>query len=63
MKSPKATCPKIDEAIELVENSELCNYEKVLLNDILEQVRSDNSKLREWGEELQEALNEIARKD
>lgn len=54
MKIPRMTCDKINEAIELVIESDLENYDKDLIVDTLERVRRDNIRLREAVNELKE---------
>lgn len=55
------TCPWIDEAIEVLKNSE-CYYNS---NDVcsavqsLEKVRSANEELRSWGNELYAEVEEL----
>ncbi len=49
---PPMTCGKINQAIELVIESDLENYDKDLIVDSLERVRRDNIKLRECLHEL-----------
>jgi len=49
---PPMTCGKINQAIELVIESDLENYDKDLIIDSLERVRRDNIKLRECLHEL-----------
>ena len=41
------TCPSIDEAIQIIENIEISNYDRLLVLDLLEELREDNAKLRE----------------
>ena len=41
------TCPAIDEAIQIIENVEMSNYDRLLVIDLLEELREDNAKLRE----------------
>ena len=41
------TCDSIDQAIELIENVEMNNYDRLLIIDLLEELREDNAKLRE----------------
>lgn len=41
------TCSSIDQAIELIENVEMNNYDRLLIIDLLEELREDNAKLRE----------------
>lgn len=55
------TCPWIDEAIEVLENSE-CSYNTDVVNSAikaLEKVRSANDELRSWGNELYEEVIEL----
>jgi len=49
---PPMTCGKINQAIELVIESDLENYDKDLIVDSLERVRRDNIRLRECLHEL-----------
>jgi len=49
---PPMTCGKINQAIELVIESDLENYDKDLIIDSLERVRRDNIRLRECLHEL-----------
>ena len=48
------TCPAIDQAIEMIENIEMNNYDRVLIIDLLEELREDNTKLREYINEILE---------
>lgn len=48
------TCPAIDQAIEMIENVEMNNYDRVLIIDLLEELREDNAKLREYINEILE---------
>jgi len=48
------TCPAIDQAIEMIENVEMNNYDRVLIIDLLEELREDNVKLREFINEILE---------
>lgn len=48
------TCPAIDEAIQIIENIEISNYDRLLVLDLLEELREDNAKLRECINELLE---------
>lgn len=41
------TCDSINQAIELIENVEMNNYDRLLIIDLLEELREDNAKLRE----------------
>lgn len=52
MNIPSMTCGTINEAIELVIESDLENYDKDLIVDTLERVRRDNIRLRECLHEL-----------
>ncbi len=54
MNIPSMTCDKINQAIELVIESDLENYDKDLIVDTLERVRRDNIRLREAVNELKE---------
>lgn len=54
------TCPLIDEAIEVLRNSE-CGYNTDVVNsaiDALEKVRSYNAELRTWGNEQHERADD-----
>ena len=46
------TCPAIDEAIQIIENIEMSNYDRLLVLDLLEELREDNAKLRECINEI-----------
>ena len=48
------TCPSIDEAIQIIENVEMSNYDRLLVLDLLEELREDNAKLREYINEILE---------
>ena len=48
------TCPAIDQAIEMIENVEMNNYDRLLIVDLLEELREDNAKLREYINEILE---------
>jgi hypothetical protein len=48
------TCPSIDEAIQIIENIEMSNYDRLLVLDLLEELREDNAKLRECINEVLE---------
>ena len=48
------TCPSIDEAIQIIENVEMSNYDRLLVLDLLEELREDNAKLRECINEILE---------
>lgn len=48
------TCPQIDIIIESIHHGE---YDKDELIEMIESVRTDNAKLRQWGNELHEKLN------
>lgn len=48
------TCPAIDEAIQIIENVEMSNYDRLLVLDLLEELREDNAKLREYINEILE---------
>ena len=41
------TCPAIDEAIEIIQHCEIPEYDRILVLDLLEELREDNAKLRE----------------
>lgn len=41
------TCDSINQAIEMIENVEMNNYDRLLIIDLLEELREDNAKLRE----------------
>lgn len=46
------TCSSIDEAIQIIENVEMSNYDRILVLDLLEELREDNAKLRECINEI-----------
>lgn len=48
------TCPAINEAIQIIENVEMSNYDRLLVLDLLEELREDNAKLREYINEILE---------
>ena len=48
------TCDSINQAIELIENVEMNNYDRLLIIDLLEELREDNAKLREYINEILE---------
>ena len=48
------TCPAIDEAIQIIENVDMSNYDRLLVLDLLEELREDNAKLREYIKEILE---------
>ena len=48
------TCPAIDEAIQIIENVDMSNYDRLLVLDLLEELREDNAKLREYINEILE---------
>lgn len=48
------TCDSINQAIEMIENVEMNNYDRVLIIDLLEELREDNAKLRECINEILE---------
>ena len=55
------TCPWIDEAIDVLRNSE-CGYNTAEVNSAiqsLEKVRSANDELRSWGNELYSEIEEL----
>ena len=55
------TCPWIDEAIDVLRNSE-CGYNTAEVNSAiqaLEKVRSANDELRSWGNELYAKIEEL----
>ena len=41
------TCPAIDEAIEIIQHVQINEYDRLLVLDLLEELREDNAKLRE----------------
>lgn len=48
------TCPSIDEAIEIIQHCEINEYDRILVLDLLEELREDNAKLREYINEILE---------
>ena len=48
------TCPSIDEAIEIIQHCEIPEYDRILVLDLLEELREDNVKLREYINEILE---------
>ena len=42
------TCDSINEAIEMIENVEMNNYDRLLIIDLLEELREDNAILRQF---------------
>ena len=48
------TCPSIDEAIEIIQHCEIPEYDRILVLDLLEELREDNAKLREYINEILE---------
>lgn len=48
------TCPAIDEAIQIIENVDMSNYDRLLVLDLLQELREDNAKLREYINEILE---------
>lgn len=41
------TCPAIDQAIDIIQHVEMHEYDRILVLDLLEELREDNAKLRE----------------
>lgn len=41
------TCDSINEAIEIIQHCEINEYDRLLIIDLLEELREDNAKLRE----------------
>ena len=41
------TCPSIDSAIDIIQHVEMPEYDRILVLDLLEELREDNAKLRE----------------
>ena len=48
------TCPSIDSAIDIIQHVEMPEYDRYLVLDLLEELREDNAKLREYINELLE---------
>lgn len=48
------TCPSIDQAIEIIQHCEIPEYDRYLVLDLLEELRDDNTKLREFINEILE---------
>ena len=48
------TCPAIDQAIEIIQHCEIPEYDRYLVLDLLEELREDNAKLREYINEILE---------
>ena len=48
------TCPSIDQAIEIIQHCEIPEYDRYLVLDLLEELREDNAKLREYINEILE---------
>jgi hypothetical protein len=48
------TCPSIDQAIDIIQHVEMPEYDRYLVLDLLEELRSDNAKLRECINEILE---------
>lgn len=42
------TCPSIDQAIDIIQHVEMHEYDRILVLDLLEELREDNAKLREY---------------
>lgn len=42
------TCPSIDQAIDIIQHVEMPEYDRYLVLDLLEELREDNAKLREY---------------
>lgn len=54
-KSPVGfTCPSIDQAIDIIQHVEMPEYDRYLVLDLLEELREDNAKLREYINEILE---------
>ena len=54
-KSPVGfTCPSIDQAIDIIQHVEMHEYDRILVIDLLEELREDNAKLRECINEILE---------
>lgn len=59
----KHTCPDIDKVIKWIRDCEGEEIDKYFIKNIvvdLEELREANSKLRNWGESLEEELHEAA---
>lgn len=41
------TCPAIDQAIDIIQHVEMHEYDRILVLDLLEELREDNAKLKE----------------
>ena len=48
------TCPAIDQAIDIIQHVEMPEYDRILVLDLLEELREDNAKLREYINEILE---------
>ena len=48
------TCPAIDQAIDIIQHVEMPEYDRLLVLDLLEELREDNAKLREYINEILE---------
>lgn len=48
------TCDSINEAIEIIQHCEINEYDRLLVLDLLEELREDNAKLREYINEILE---------
>lgn len=48
------TCPAIDQAIDIIQHVEMPEYDRYLVLDLLEELREDNAKLREYINEILE---------
>ena len=48
------TCDSINEAIEIIQHCEINEYDRLLIIDLLEELREDNAKLRECINEILE---------
>jgi hypothetical protein len=48
------TCDSIDSAIDIIQHVEMPEYDRYLVLDLLEELRSDNAKLRECINEILE---------
>ena len=48
------TCDSINEAIEIIQHVQINEYDRLLVLDLLEELREDNAKLRECINEILE---------
>jgi hypothetical protein len=46
------TCDSINEAIEIIQHVQINEYDRLLVLDLLEELREDNAKLRECINEI-----------